>query len=312
MILAIGSLVGGLAVLSLGADALVRGSASLARRVGISPLIIGLTVVAIGTSLPELVVSLGAALRESGDMALGNIVGSNISNIALILGLSAVLRPMNVKAQVIRLDGPILVAASAALMAMLIDGRLDRVDGVLLVVGLLAYLAVSIRFARREPPAVVEEYDDGMPQQHALWTDALYVALGLAGLVGGAHFLVEGAVAIAASFGVSEVIVGLTIVAVGTSLPELATSLAAARRGEGDIAVGNAVGSSIFNILGILGATVIVHPLSTGSLSVIDGIVMTGLAVAVLPMMRTQFTLSRREGAILLSCYAAYLGSLVL
>jgi len=311
MILAFGSLLGGLLVLSVGADALVRGAASLARRIGISPLVIGLTVVAIGTSLPELVVSLGAALQESGDMALGNIVGSNISNIALILGVSAVLQPMNVKAQVVRLDGPILAGASALLMVMLVDGHLGRVDGLILAAGLLGYLYVSVRFARKEPAAVMNEFDAGVPQQHPAWKDALFVGSGLVGLMGGAHFLVEGAVTIATSMGVSEVVVGLTIVAVGTSLPELATSVAAARRGEGDIAVGNAVGSSIFNILGILGVTVLVHPLATGSLTIVDGIVMTGLAVAVLPMMRSQFILSRREGAILLSCYGAYLVSLM-
>ena len=312
MLISFASIAGGLIVLSAGADALVRGAASLARRIGLSPLIIGLTVVAIGTSLPELVVSLGAALRESGDVALGNVVGSNISNIALILGLSALLRPIRVQAQIIRIDAPILAAVSALLVAMLMDGGLGRVDGAILTVGIVAYVIFSVLMAQKEPDAVVEEYDEGLPQQHALWVDLLMLGLGLGGLLVGAHFLVNGAVAVAETLGISQIVIGLTIVALGTSLPELATSLAAARRGEGDIAIGNAVGSSIFNILGILGVTVLVHPLSTGDLSVIDGVVMVGLAVAIVPLMRSHLTLSRREGAALVSCYLAYIGYLVI
>jgi cation:H+ antiporter len=312
MVLPLVSVAGGLVVLSGGADALVRGAASLARRVGLSPLVIGLTVVAIGTSLPELVVSLGAALRESGDVALGNVVGSNISNIALILGLSALFRPMKVQAQIIRIDAPILAGASALLIVMLLDGTLGRIDGAILVAGIVAYVVFSVRMAGEESDAVAEEFDEGLPEQQPLWKEVLMLVLGLGGLIVGAHFLVEGAVVIAEALGVSQIVIGLTIVAVGTSLPELATSLAAARRGEGDIAVGNAVGSSIFNILGILGVTVLVHPLPTGGLSVVDGVVMVGLALAILPLMRSHFTLSRQEGAVLVSCYLAYVGYLVI
>jgi len=312
MLLPILSVTGGLIVLSGGADALVRSAASLARRIGLSPLLIGLTVVAVGTSLPELVVSLGAALRDSSDVALGNVVGSNISNIALILGLSALFRPLRVQAQIIRIDGPILVGVSALLVAMLMDGGLSRVDGSVLVVGIVAYVVFSVRAARNAEESVQEEFDEGVPEQQPLWMDLLLGAGGLVGLMVGAHFLVEGAVSIAQDFGISQIVIGLTIVAVGTSLPELATSLAAARRGEGDIAIGNAVGSSIFNILGILGVTVLVHPLPIGDLSIVDRVVMVGLALAIVPLMRSHFTLSRQEGVALLTCYLAYVGYLVI
>lgn len=312
MIVSVVSIAGGLLILTAGADALVRGSSSLARRVGLSPLVIGLTVVAIGTSLPELLVSLGAALRGSGDVALGNVIGSNISNIGLILGTAALVRAIGVQAQIIRIDAPILVLCSLVLAGMTLDGQLDRIDGVLLVTGIIAYVTFSVWAARKEEnPDVQAEFDEGLPKKHGWLADLGFLVGGLVGLLLGAHFLVEGAVYIAKTFGVSQLVIGLTIVAVGTSLPELATSLTAAFRGEGDIAIGNAIGSSIFNILAILGVTVTVQPLSTAQVSYVDLAVMTGLALAVVPLMRTRFTLSRREGALLLVLYLAYVGYLV-
>ena len=305
-------MVAGLVLLAGGAEALVRGASSLARSLGLSPLVIGLTVVSIGTSLPELVVSLGAALGGSGAVALGNVVGSNISNVALILGVSALLRAMQVQAQVIRIDAPILLGASVLLGLMLLDGQLSRIDGGVLMTGMIAYVWFSVRTARSEPAAIQQEFDEGLPNRHRLWIDGALLTGGLGGLVAGADFLVDGAVVVATAAGLSQVVVGLTVVAVGTSLPEMATSLTAAWRGEGDIAVGNAVGSSIFNILGILGVTVLVRPLASTALSVVDLGVMIGLAAALLPMMRSGFVLSRREGVLLLLVYVGYVAFLLL
>jgi cation:H+ antiporter len=305
------SIAAGLLLLAAGAEGLVRGASSLARAAGVSPLVIGLTVVAVGTSLPELMVSVGAAVRGSGAVALGNVVGSNISNVALILGVSAMLRAMRVQAQIIRIDAPILLGASLALGALLVDGRLSRLDGGLLAGGIIAYTWFSVYAARSETAAVQQEYDRGVPQQHRLWIDLVLLAGGMGALGIGADLLVDGAVVVATAVGISEVVVGLTVVAIGTSLPEMATSVTAAYRGEGDIAVGNAVGSSIFNILGILGITVLIHPLATDALRTLDLAVMIGLAVALLPMMRSGFMLSRWEGSLLLLVYAAYLATLL-
>ncbi len=304
-------IIGGFVVLTAAAEGLVYGASSLARRVGLSPLVIGLTIVSIGTSLPELVVGVQAALRGSGDIALGNVVGSNIGNIALILGVAALTRPLTVQAQVVRVDSPILIVVSLAFVGLILDGMLGRVDGLLLVTSIVAYVVYNLWAAQDEPGAVQTEFDEGISQKHSLIVDVGLLGLGIGGLVVGAHVLVEGAVAIAQTMGVGPIVIGLTIVAVGTSLPELATSVVAARRGEGDIAVGNAVGSSIFNVLGILGVTVLVQPLSTQTLSWIDAAVMVSTAVIILPLFRSDWTLSRAEGAFLLVCYVGYVCSLM-
>lgn len=263
--------------------------------------------------MPELVVSVGAALQSSSDIALGNVVGSNIANIGLILGTSALLAALHVQAQVIRFDMPILVLVSLGVVAILVDGRIGRIDGVLLTTGLIVYVVVSIRWAQAEPEQAVQAvFDEAMPAVHVWRVDVLLLGGGLVGLVGGARLLVDGAVTLATFWNVSEVVIGLTVVAVGTSLPELATSLVAAWRGAGDIAVGNAVGSCIFNLLGILGITALVHPLGAGALSLIDGAVLLGLTLFLLPLMRTGFTLSRLEGSVLLTVYLGYLAYLVL
>ncbi len=312
MLLPILSMLAGLILLTGGAEGLVRGAASLAKRFGLSSLVIGLTVVALGTSMPELVVCVEAALRGDSELALGNVVGSNIANIGLILGGAALLSALHVQAQVIRFDMPILSVVSLGLVLLVVDGRLGRLDGTLLTLALVAYVVVSIRWARAEPETAVEDaFEAALPALHRWGTDLLLLGLGLGGLIGGARFLVDGAVTLAQLLAVSNVIIGLTVVAVGTSLPELATSMVAAWRGEGDIAVGNAVGSCIFNLLGILGVTALVHPLSTGGLSVIDGAVMLGLTLFLLPLMRTGFTLSRLEGGLLLAAYVGYIGYLV-
>jgi len=312
MLLPILSMLAGLILLTGGAEGLVRGAASLAKRFGLSSLVIGLTVVALGTSMPELVVCVEAALRGDSELALGNVVGSNIANIGLILGGAALLSALHVQAQVIRFDMPILSVVSLGLVLLVVDGRLGRLDGTLLTLALVAYVVVSIRWARAEPETAVEDaFEAALPTLHRWGIDLLLLGLGLGGLIGGARLLVDGAVTLAQLLAVSNVIIGLTVVAVGTSLPELATSMVAAWRGEGDIAVGNAVGSCIFNLLGILGVTALVHPLSTGGLSVIDGAVMLGLTLFLLPLMRTGFTLSRLEGGLLLAAYVGYIGYLV-
>jgi cation:H+ antiporter len=312
MLLTTAFMLTGLLLLTAGAEGLIRGAASLARRLGLSPLVIGLTVVAFGTSTPEFVVSFQAALGGNGDIAIGNVVGSNIGNIALILGGAACIAPLRVQAQIIRTDVPILIGVSLLLGGLLIDGHVGRVDGILLTLGIIAYTVATVWMARRESgPAVAAEFDAGVPAQRTPWLDLLFTVGGLGLLMGGAQLLVSGAVSVAEQFGVSQTMIGLTIVGIGTSLPELATSVAAAARGEGDIAIGNVVGSNIFNILGIVGVTALIQPLSGSGLSLVDLAVMVGLTVLMLPVMRTQYTLSRVEGAVLLAIYGSYLAYLL-
>lgn len=290
-----------------GAELLVRGASSLARRVGISELAVGLTVVAFGTSAPELVVSLRAATAGSSDIAIGNVVGSNICNIALILGVAALVRPALVQAKVFRVDAPLLVAVSLALTLLLATGGMGRPAGTLLVGGLLLYIGITFRQARREGAAVREEFREGVPPARGRSAlDGLWVVLGLGALIAGGDLFVQSAIVMANAMGVSEAAIGLTVVAVGTSLPELATSVVAAARGQGDIAVGNVVGSNLFNVLGILGITAIVTPMSRGGIGGVDVGMMLALSIVLLPIVRTGFVVSRREGALLLASYVAY------
>lgn len=307
MLITVAQLAGGLVLLCLGGELLVRGASTLASRMGVSPLAIGLTVVAFGTSVPELVVSLDAALSGASDISLGNVVGSNIANIALILGLSIVLRPAVVQAKMVRIDAPLVVAVSLLLVALLHDHEASRLDGVLLLVGLAAYLGFTFWEAGREPPPVQEELASAAPEvQPGVAGSLALVAGGLLLLVVGGHLLVTGAIALSAQLGLSQAVIGLTIVAVGTSLPELATSIVAALRGQGDIAVGNVVGSNLFNILGILGATAVVHPLAPGGIGALDLGVMVALACVLALLMVRRPLLGRVEGAALLACYVAY------
>ncbi|MDX1532307.1 MAG: calcium/sodium antiporter, partial [Rhodothermales bacterium] len=303
---------GGLALLWLGAEALVRGAAALAVRFGLSPLLVGLTVVAFGTSAPELVVTAQAALDGAGGIAVGNVLGSNICNVALILGLSALVRPLRVEAQLLRLDIPLAIAVSVLVTVLLLDQEVSRVEGGGLVAGVLVYVVYSVWQGRRKRGAVPEALLEGLPRPKGmLLRDVLLVGMGLGLLAVGARALTSGAVGIAEVMGVPEAVIGLTIVALGTSMPELATSTVAAVRGAGDLAIGNVIGSNLFNLLGILGTAALIEPLWAPGIGGVDLFVMTATAALMLPLARTGHELSRGEGALLLLSYVSYLVYLV-
>lgn len=301
----------GLLFLFVGGELLVRGAQALASRLGVSPLVIGLTVVAFGTSMPELVVSLDAALAGSSDISLGNVVGSNIANIALILGLAALIHPVRVEGKIARLDAPLVAAVTLLLLLLLVDGILGRWEGALFVTGLLLYLGLTLwQESRRERSG--EELTlqvQASASRHGLLSTSQILG-GLALLVAGGHLVVTGAVGVAATMGISEAVIGLTVVAVGTSLPELSTTVVAAVRRQGDIAVGNVVGSNLFNVLGILGITALVTPLSLGALGWLDLLVMLGLILLLWVLLILRGGLRRLDGVILLSCYLIYSASL--
>lgn len=302
------ALVIGLVVLYFGAQALVKGGAGLALRLGLTPLVIGLTVISFGTSSPEMVVSLQAALGGNGALSIGNVIGSNICNIALILGLCALVTPLTATAQVIRREVPIMIGVSVVALLMLIDGHLARWEGALLLSGLIVYTVLTVKQARAETTAGAgKEYAEEIVHKSvALGLSLAQVLGGLAALVVGSHFFVQGAVALAVSWGLSQVAIGLTIVAVGTSLPELATSLVAAIKKESDVAIGNVVGSNIFNLLGILGVAALVQPIDAPGLKWGDLIVMLVISIALLPLARSGGRVNRLEGAGLLAAYVGY------
>ena len=310
----------GLAALILGAELLVRGASRLALTFGISPLVVGLTVVAFGTSSPELAISVQSAWSGQVDIALGNVVGSNIFNVLFILGLSALITPLIVHQQLIRREVPLLIAVSLLLWGMAANGDIARWEGGLLALGLAAYIIYAIRASRRESVEIVEEYAAALPANASAWRRhwSVQVALILGGLmllVQGSNWLVEAAATIARALGVSELIIGLTLVSAGTSLPEVATSIMAAIRGERDIAVGNVVGSNLFNILGVLGISAAVAPTSltvSPSLLTFDLPVMVAVAVACLPIFFTGNRIARWEGGLFFAYYLAYTAYLIL
>ncbi len=311
----------GVAALVVGAEALVRGAARLAARTGLSPVVIGLTVVAFGTSAPELAVSLGASWRGETDLAVGNVVGSNIANILLVLGISAVVGGGLVVAQrIVRIDVPIMLGLSVLVFLLGLDNRLGRWEGLLFVALLVGYIVWTVVSTRRSTKAEVEtEYDEALSAERlrdsSVLADIGFVVLGLVFLVVGSQALVEAATDIARALDVSELVIGLTVVAIGTSLPEVATSVMAAARGQRDLAVGNAIGSNLFNILAVLGITAAVSPnaieVPDGALS-LDIPVMIAVAIACLPIFANGYALRRWEGALFLAFYAAYLVYLVL
>lgn len=300
------SLAGGLIILTLGAEGLVRGGAGLALRLGLTPLVIGLTVVAFGTSSPEMVVSLQAARAGEAAIAIGNVVGSNICNIALILGLCALLRPLHAQRAIIRREVPILIGISVLGGALLLDGGLTRIEGVALFTLLLVYTVYTVRAARKETQAAGDEFAASMPKQQSLVLASVLTLAGLGLLIWGADLFVTGAVAIATAWGWSELVIGLTVVAVGTSLPELATSIVATIKGEVDVAIGNIVGSNIFNLLGILGISATINPLHAPDLQLADLGLMLALPLLLIPILRTGGRISRFEGGFLFAVYAGY------
>lgn len=308
---ALPAFIGGLVLLVVGGDALVRGASKLALAFRISPMVIGLTVVALGTSAPELAVSIESALKGQADLATGNVVGSNIFNVLFILGLSAIITPLLVNRQFVRQEVPIMLAASVLVLFLAQDGLIGLVDGMVLAGLLVAYVVFSVIQARRlsalEPPT---PEPDTRPRWHDhMLVQLLMIAAGLAMLVIGSNWLVGAAVAFARAFGVSELVIGLTIVAAGTSLPEVATSVVAAFKGERDIAVGNVIGSNIFNLLGVLGVTSVV---SGSGLTVAPALVafdlpfMTAVAFACLPVFFTGNLIARWEGLLFLAAWIAY------
>jgi cation:H+ antiporter len=304
-------LAAGFVLLVLGGESLVRGSVAVARRMGVSPLLIGLTLVGFGTSMPELVTSLNAALVGSPGIAVGNIVGSNIANILLILGIAAVLRPIQAQPQAFYRDGAMLVLASLACAALSLVGEIGAVSGTVLVTLLIAYVVFTYHKERVHPDAAAAmhagEAESVAPLAQSLALSLLIALAGIALTILGAQLLVDSAIALARSLDISETIIGLTIVAVGTSLPELVTSVVAAWRNQLDVALGNIVGSNIFNVLGILGVTALVQPIAVPA-EILDRDLWVMLAATALMIVFTitGWRLSRIEGAIFLGLYAAY------
>ena len=295
--------VAGLIGLFFGGEALVRGSVGVARRLAIPPLLIGLTVVGFGTSTPELLVSVQAALRGVPDIAVGNIVGSNIANILLIVGVTALVWPITVTGATLRRDTLVMVGAGLALVPIFALGIIGRLPGLVLVAGLAGYLIWAYR-----TPGASEPEDADLPAPSSTWVSLLWVVGGLAVLMLGARFLVDGSVNIARGFGISEAFIGLTIVAVGTSLPELATSLIAAFRRQSEIAIGNIVGSNIFNVLGILGLTALITPVPVaGRFLTFDLPVMIAASLALTALLLTRPQIGQVVGVALLLAYVGYI-----
>ncbi len=312
----------GLAALVAGASLLVRGASKLALSFGISPLVVGLTIVAFGTSAPEVAVSVGAVFGGRTDLAIGNVVGSNIFNVLFILGVSALITPLVVNVQLIRQEVPIMVGASLLLLVLGLDGALTVWDAAFLFALLIAYTVFLVRQSRRETSAAQAEYaEDFRPARSGAWDDSVpaqvaLIVIGLLALVYGADWLVTASVNVARAMGVSDVVIGLTIVAAGTSMPEVATSIAAALKGERDIAVGNVIGSNTFNILGCLGLS----GLASGGQGLImppavlafDIWVMLAVALACLPVLITGREIARWEGGVFLLYYVCYVAYLIL
>ena len=307
-------IIGGSIGLFIGAEFLVRGASSLAIRLGISPLVVGLTVVAFATSSPELVVSIKAAIEGNPGIVVGNVVGSNICNIALILGVAAMISPMNVKSQIVKREIPIMIIISVFLLVILIDDAITRMEGVFLVIGIITYIILGYKYSIKEKDSVevIKEFEEVIPKSpYKIWQSLIFVVGGLGILVLGSNLFVDGAVAIAEKFGVSQAVIGLTIVALGTSLPELTTSIVASFKNENDIAIGNAVGSNVFNILSILGISSLVRPIADTGVTMVDLSIMMFFTILILPLSRSKFTLRRWEGSMLFFGYIAYMIYLV-
>lgn len=297
-----------LVVLYFGADWLVKGSSSLATRFGVTPLVVGLTVVAFGTSMPELIVSVQAALSGSPEISVGNVVGSNVFNIGAILGLSALIYPLCVQRQLLRLDLPVLIVTVLLFTILFRDGRLGRWEGGLFFAGMIVYTIYMIYQARKGTLAGTEVPSSSNIRVYKhWWTDAILVLLGLILLIAGSKLLVKYAVEIARMLRLSEAVIGLTIVAAGTSMPELATSVVAAVKKNNDIAIGNIVGSCIYNILLIMGISALIKPIQAPAINITDNLVMLAFTLALLPLMKSGHRVSRWEGGLLFAGYVVYM-----
>lgn len=308
MLSTLAGLAGGLLLLVIGGEAVVKGAANIGLRFGLSALATGLTIVAFGTSAPELMVNLGAAAQGVGDLAVGNVVGSNIANIGMVLGLSALVMPLKLDVRVIRNDIYFMVAAALLAAAFLAAGVLSRLEGAVLVLLVIVYTAYNLRAASRARDTSKASFEAALSKsRYGVWVDLLLLVAGIAALAAGGHFFVTGAVALASTLGVSTALIGLTVVAVGTSLPELATTAVAAYRGYGDMAIGNIVGSNIFNILSVLGITALVYPVERGDIGNADLGMFLLSTLVLLRFISTGSRMDRWEGAILFIGYCTYL-----
>lgn len=314
MIVSLLQIVSGLILLYFGAEFLVRGSSSLALRLKISPLIIGLTVVAFGTSMPELTVSVRSALSGQGSVSIGNVVGSNIFNVAAILGISSLIRPLNVNIKLIKNDTPVMILTSVLFIILFYDSKLTFPEGLVLTVGLIVYVFMNLFLAKRAPQTDIQKITEEIPVKKLfknVYLEILIIIASLIVLIFGARFLVDGSVTLARIIGISEAVIGLTVVAAGTSLPELATSVVASIQKRSDVAIGNVIGSNIFNILGILGISAMVKPIDGKGISYVDAVLMSVLSLLLLPIMRTKYKIQRWEGFTLLVMYGFYLFYLI-
>ena len=307
----------GLAVLIGGAEALVRGAGGIALIAKISPSVVALTVVAAGTSMPELVVSAGAALGGNPGLALGNSVGSNLLNIGLVLGITALIRPLNIGRNTMKFEWPVMMLATLEFFLLIRDGSVDRLEGVFLTAALAAFMAYAVVLDKRDiarvaPRESLQTASFGKTGVPAFLLNAAALTVGIACLAAGANLLVRGAVSVASGMGISDTVIGLTVVALGTSAPELITSVVAAFKGRGDMAVGNVIGSCIFNLLGIVGVTSLITPLAVpGEIPGRDALWLLGFTLVLFPMMGSGKTLARVEGLLLSGGFAFYLVLLI-
>lgn len=303
-------LVIGLVLMLAGGEGLVRGAVALAERLGVSPLVIGVTLIGFGTSAPELAACIDAALTGAPDIAVGNVVGSNIANVLLILAVGALVHPIIAQPKALRRDGPVLVGSALIFLAIVLSGQIGRALGAVLLIGLIAYLILAMLDDRKQVSSIAADTPsqaEGRP--FSLVFNLGLVVMGLAAVLFGAHLLVAGAVDLAERLGVSEAVIGLTLVALGTSLPELATAIIASLKRQGEMAFGNVIGSNIFNTLGIFGATAVVQPIGVpAEVAAFDVWVMLAATAALLVFAVTHWRVSRREGAVLLAGYVAYIG----
>lgn len=302
----------GLTALTLGADWLVTGAARVASQRGVSPLMVGLTIVAFGTSAPELVVSAAASLRGQSGLAIGNVMGSTVANVGLIIGLGALVRPISVHRRLLRREGPLMVGILAVVVLLSANGRIDQVDGLVLLTGFALYLAYLFRWGRKDPDLMRADVDvareKGDPAGRGPWLNWARVVLGLALLLLGADWLVDSAVSLAVRFDVPEEVIGATLVAIGTSVPELASTIAAAARGLGDIAIGNVIGSNIFNLGLVLGVASLLAPLHLSRLALVTEVLPAlAFCILLLPIAYTGSRVSRVEGGVLVASYGLFL-----